>query len=337
MKASEKEKKRKQKEKRNQLLPGPISTACSPTNLNPVPISAVGSAVAARPFCHRHAGPLVSKPLPCAQTHVSLFVSPLRQEHLPHRNRRSDFSAVRFAGIFRSFRISPALPYSSPGQSMRGLALYHCVWAHALESPLSQLSSRAQQTPPDSPLSVAADRGFRNRMLTLHNYKTNPRDPLSLPPSISTGPQWELGTGHRARCGESRYRRNQGGCRRSGQDLGQKALQCRIEDVRASTRQNQQWGQVDFLAVVSASPLDHATPWAAPYSPLSLVSTLPTMFVMSSMLRCESRIDVLRALALDCAAPAMAPPWAVPAPPSLAGGGGRHDDRWILHRRRGLD
>ena len=48
----------------------------------------------------------VSKPLPRAQTHVSLFVSPLCQEHLPYRNRRSDFSAVRFAGIFRSFRIS---------------------------------------------------------------------------------------------------------------------------------------------------------------------------------------------------------------------------------------
>jgi hypothetical protein len=61
------------------------------------------------------------------------------------------------------------------------------------------------------------------------------------------------------------------------------------------------------------------------------------MFVMSSMLRCESRIDVLRALVLDCVAPAMAPPWAVPAPPSLAGHGRRHDDRWILHQRRGLD
>jgi hypothetical protein len=135
---------------------------------------------------------------------------PFSLQHLPHRNRRSDFSAVRFAGIFRSFRISPALPYSSPGQSMRGLTLYHCVWAHVLESPLSQLSSRAQQTPPDSPSSVAADRGFQNRMLTLHNYKTNPRDPLSLPPSISTGPQWELGTGHWARCGGRRGGRNQG-------------------------------------------------------------------------------------------------------------------------------
>ena len=90
-----------------------------PTNglpLNPLHTSTAATAIwaplfspqarARAPFCHRHAGPLVSKPLPRAQTHVSLFVSPLCQEHLPYRNRRRDFSAVRFAGIFRSFRTS---------------------------------------------------------------------------------------------------------------------------------------------------------------------------------------------------------------------------------------
>jgi hypothetical protein len=84
------------------------------------------------------------------------------------------------------------------------------VWAHALDSPLSKLSSRAQQTPPDSPSSAVADRGFRNQLFTLHNYKTNLRAPLPLPPSISTRPRWELGTGHRARCGGRHGGRNQG-------------------------------------------------------------------------------------------------------------------------------
>jgi hypothetical protein len=94
MKASEKEKKGKQKEKRNQLLPGPISTVCSPTNLNHVPISAVGSAAAARPFLHRRAGPNRQPDFARAKsTHWRWFVGPIRQIPLQARANRSGLTA----------------------------------------------------------------------------------------------------------------------------------------------------------------------------------------------------------------------------------------------------